>query len=141
MAFQVGVCWEEGGGSLEGVPEGCGIAGSETIGPAGPNHRSETAGAHTSETIPPAPRPPRPKPAGIPPGIPLGKRLQRRPPGPYRWVGTHQGRYRRCRDHQGQNQQGDYAGRYRWCRDQRAKPSRPTALHKTYNRTTVYVDE
>jgi hypothetical protein len=76
MAFQVGVLGG-GGGSLEGVPEGCGIAGSETIAPAGPNHWSETTGAHTTETIPPAPRPPRPKPArreppGIPPEIPLG---------------------------------------------------------------------
>jgi hypothetical protein len=77
MAFQVGVCWEEGGGSLEGVPEGCGIAGSETIGPVGPNHRSETAGAHTTETIPPAPRPPRPNPAGRLPGaIPLVPRSE-----------------------------------------------------------------
>jgi hypothetical protein len=59
MAFQVGVCW---GG------KGCDIAGSEIIGPAGPDHRSETAGAHTTETIPPVPRPPGPKPAGRQPG-------------------------------------------------------------------------
>jgi hypothetical protein len=83
MAFQVGMCWEDGGVFpmiKEGVPEGCGIAGSETIWPAGPNDRSETAGAHTTETIPAAPRPPRPKPAGRLPGaIPLVPRSVGKP--------------------------------------------------------------
>jgi hypothetical protein len=62
------VCVEEEGvfpTSEEGVPEGCDIARSETIRPTGPDHPSETATAHITETIRPVPEPPRPKPPGM----------------------------------------------------------------------------
>jgi hypothetical protein len=53
MAFQVCVCVLGGGGGLSDDRRG---SRSETIWPAGPNHLSETAGAHITETIPLVPR-------------------------------------------------------------------------------------
>jgi hypothetical protein len=68
---------EKGGESFRRSRKVCDIAGYE-----GPDHRSETAGAHhTTDHRDRGSKPAGREPSGTPLGTPLGKRRQRRPPG------------------------------------------------------------